>query len=130
MSQLKDEIAEDFAADALADWGEAWIYTDDPAVSSDTTSFNAIFIDGGGEMDEQSRTGIQERKRGSIQFLAATVTGYEADGSLATATINPRGSFKRVSDATVWQVAGAAVNHHGVGLLAISRRAYKKVGKG
>lgn len=130
MSQLKDEIAEDFAVDALADWGEAFVYADDPAVSATTTSFNGVFIDGGGEMDRRTATGIQERKRASVQFLAAEVTGYESDGYLAPAGISPRGSVTRSSDGTVWRIDGAPVNHHGVVLLQLARSAYKKVGRG
>lgn len=123
---LKDEIAADFAAGPLTDWGEEVVYT--PPTGSPVT-FTAVVTDMGGPLDGGA-TGIDAKHNVQLQFLAADDATYPEYGSLDPDTIDPRGKFTRSADSAVMRPTATAANHYGVANQRAERRVRKKFGKG
>lgn len=117
----KDDIAEDFEDNALADWGEAMTWHPDPKEGGDDVSFTAIFTDNGGSLAMAAGTGIDANESATLGWL---------NSALAASAIDPRGYFTRDADSTNWRPVADPANHHGVCSIRLGRMSRKKFGRG
>lgn len=108
---IRDDIADDFEAYALADFGEEYTHIPDPQTDEDTVEFMAIHTATSGKIDHAA-TGHDHQHHATIQFLAADIP---------PATISPRSRFIRTSDEAIYSPAGTPDNTHGVVTLRLNR---------